>query len=82
LSTDDIPALLSNPVITKAVLADLVRLAGENKLSGLEKIKQILLLEDPFTIESDLLTPTMKIKRHVAKKMFEKELADLYALPL
>lgn len=74
--------LLSDATIIKAVLADLNRIAVENKLSGLEKIKQILLLETAFTIESDLLTPTMKIKRHVANKVFAQELVGLYALPL
>jgi len=73
---------LADPAIHTAVLADLNRLAGVNKFSGLEKIKQILLIEAPFTIESDLLTPTMKLKRHVASRMFEKELKDLYAKPL
>ena len=37
---------------------------------------------DPFTIESDILTPSLKLKRNVAKKMFEKEIAALYAKPL
>jgi long-chain acyl-CoA synthetase len=74
--------MLADPVIVKAVLLDMNKLAIENKLSGLEKIKQILLLEHPMTIESDLLTPTMKIKRHVASKHFAQQLHDLYALPL
>jgi long-chain acyl-CoA synthetase len=75
-------AHLTNEKLIKAILADLNRLAAENKFSGLEKIKQILLLIDPFTIENEILTPTMKIKRNIAKKVFEKEIAELYAKPI
>jgi long-chain acyl-CoA synthetase len=64
------------------VLSDLNRLAVENKFSGLEKLKQIHLTLDPFTIENDTLTPTMKIKRNIAKKFFEKEIAEMYAKPI
>lgn len=74
--------LLNNEDIKKAVIADLNRLVAENKLSSLEKVKQVHMIEDPFTIESDLLTPTMKLKRHVANKHFAEELKTLYALPL
>lgn len=54
----------------KDVLADMDRLAKANNFSGLEKIKQVHLTMDPFTIENDLLTPTMKLKRNIAKKVF------------
>jgi long-chain acyl-CoA synthetase len=64
-------AHLTNEKLIKAIL-----------FSGLEKIKQILLLIDPFTIENEILTPTMKIKRNIAKKVFEKEIAELYAKPI
>ena len=52
------------------VYDDLMKLAGENKFNSLEKPKQFILLKDPFTIENDLLTPTMKLKRNIAKKHF------------
>lgn len=58
------------------------KLAGENKFNSLEKIKQVYLTLDVFTQENDLLTPTMKIKRNIAKKVFEKEINDLYARPI
>lgn len=64
------------------MIADLNALAAKNKFSGLEKIKQIHIIENPFTIESDILTPSMKIKRNVAKKVFENEIRELYAKPI
>lgn len=71
------PKLLKNPELYEAILADFNKLAGDNKLSGLEKLKQLHLTDQPFTIESDLLTPTMKLKRNIAKKVFEKEITSM-----
>ena len=39
---------------------------GLDELNGLENIKKIHFTLDPFTIENEILTPTMKIKRNVA----------------
>jgi len=60
----------SNADLKKEILADLERLAKENKFSSLEKIKKIHLILDPFTPENEILTPTLKIKRNIAKKTF------------
>ncbi len=50
-------------------------------LSGLasyEMPKKILLLEHDFTIESGDLTPTLKVKRRVVEKKFQREIDALY----
>lgn len=57
-------------MMEKDLLADMDKLAKANNFSGLEKIKKVHLTLDPFTIENDLLTPTMKLKRNIAKKYF------------
>ncbi|EKM82807.1 hypothetical protein AGABI1DRAFT_82536 [Agaricus bisporus var. burnettii JB137-S8] len=49
-------------------------------LRGFEMIKRIHLSLVPFSIENDTLTPTMKIKRREATKLYESEIAALYAL--
>jgi long-chain acyl-CoA synthetase len=56
----------------------LIELAKINKLSGLEKIKAIYLTSDPFSIENDILTPTMKIKRNVAAKAYAEQIDAMY----
>jgi long-chain acyl-CoA synthetase len=61
---------LTNPAFKKMVLDNLMDLAKSNKFSGLEKVKKIHLTLEPFTIENDILTPTMKIKRNVAQRVF------------
>ena len=63
----------------KAILANFLELAKHNKLSGLEKIKKVYVSGDPWTIENDILTPTMKIKRNVAKNVYKKEIDEMYA---
>jgi long-chain acyl-CoA synthetase len=43
-------------------------------------IKRIHLSLIPFSIENGTLTPTMKIKRREASKLYRSEIADLYGL--
>lgn len=62
--------LMDDADFKQFVYNDLCALANANKFNSLEKPKQITLLFDPFTTESDILTPTMKLKRNVAKKTF------------
>lgn len=72
---------LKSDVLRDLVYSDLMRLANENKLNSLEKPKQMTLLIDPFTIESELLTPTFKLKRNIANKHFKNEIDQMYSQP-
>ena len=63
-----------DPDYKKLVLDDMLRLAQENKLTGLEKPKEIFLEREPFSVENDILTPTFKLKRNVARKVFQDRL--------
>ena len=60
------------------MLANFGELAKANKLSGLEKIKKLHLVLEPFSIENDLLTPTFKIKRNVAKNVYQDAILAIY----
>ncbi len=48
------------------------------KLTLVEKIKKIQLLDENFSIENGLLTPTMKVKRKKVTEKYKKELENLY----
>ena len=72
-------SLMLDDVFRQVVYDDLCALANANKFNSLEKPKQICLVFDPFTTESDILTPTMKLKRNVAKKVFQGEIDSMYA---
>lgn len=75
--TDD-SDLFNNKDINKIILDNLLDMAKTNKLSGLEKIKAIYLTNDPFSIENDILTPTMKIKRNIAAKVYAEQINTMY----
>ncbi len=46
------------------------RIAVENKLSGLEKPKDIFVTLDAFSIENNMLTPTFKLKRNIGREVY------------
>ncbi len=48
------------------------------ELAKYERPKKILLLEHDFTIESGDLTPTLKVKRRVVEKKYQREIDALY----
>jgi long-chain acyl-CoA synthetase len=48
----------ANKTVRKAVLKEMDRVAKLAKISGFERVKNIHLCLDPFTIENDLMTPT------------------------
>lgn len=62
---------------TRAVLARL-----ETRLSALPRFAQVRAVRltfEPWTIEAGLLTPTLKVKRDVLRRMFAAEIDALYA---
>jgi len=69
--------LMEDEKYKTAVFEDIKRLAEANKFNSLEKPKQIKLLKDPWT-DQDLLTPTMKMKRNIAKVQYEKDIVEMY----
>ncbi len=48
------------------------------KLTLLEKIKKIQLIDENFSIENGLMTPTMKVKRKKVTEKYINQLEDLY----
>ena len=48
------------------------------KLTLVEKIKKIQLIDENFSIENGLVTPTMKVKRKKVTEKYKKELEKLY----
>ena len=70
--------VLKDPAFKKAIMDNMLELAKTNKLSSLEKPKDIYLSTDPFTIENDQLTPTFKLKRNNAKKAYQEQIDAMY----
>ena len=47
-------------------------------LSSVEKVKKFKLIDDEFTIENGMLTPTLKLKRKEIIKKYKQQLENLY----
>ena len=48
------------------------------ELSVVEKVRRFILADEPFTIDNEQLTPSMKIRRHVIGKVYGERLDALY----
>ena len=47
-------------------------------LSKIEKIKKFIIIKDQFTIENNMMTPTLKLKRYKIIKNYKKEFEKLF----
>ena len=48
------------------------------QLSVIEKIRKFDFADEPFTIENEQMTPSMKIRRHILRQVYEDKIAALY----
>jgi len=47
-------------------------------LSVIERVRRFILADEPFTIENQQMTPSLKIRRHVLKQVYGERLDALY----
>ena len=73
-----IDAACQNPKVRKAVVKELDKVGRKNGFAGYERVKSVWLGRDPFTIENELLTPTLKLKRVQTARGFRGVLDTLY----
>lgn len=72
-------AICENLQIKAMILNHLSRTAQTKGLAGFELVKNIFLEYRPFTIENELLSSTLKLKRPKLKDRYQQVIADLYA---
>lgn len=60
------------------VLKDLHEQGKKAKLAGFEQVQDIYLETEPFSVENDLLTPTLKNKRPALRNKYKNIIAELY----
>ena len=68
-------------ICEKEIREDKIKLIIENinkNLSLIEKIKKFLIINDEFTIDNGMLTPTLKLKRKEVVKNYKHQLENLY----
>jgi long-chain acyl-CoA synthetase len=60
----------------KAISAAIER--TNKDLSVIERVKRFALLSEPFTIENEMMTPSMKVRRHKVTAIYGDRLIGLY----
>ncbi len=78
LDTSDIEEFYKSPEFLEMMKEKFTIIKKEANFSGLEIPKRFFFTTHEFTIEENLLTPTMKIKRNEAKIKYLKEIKELY----
>ena len=75
-----IAALLVLNSESKSSYEDIQRYIDEvNKdLTQPEKIKKFIFIDEPFSIENNLMTPTMKVRRHEVQKKYQNQIDQLF----
>lgn len=74
----DLPLVLGDLKVRKAVVGILERINKSTKSTGFERVRNVHLAVEPFSIANETLTPTLKLKRPQARAAFEAELKKLY----
>ena len=68
--------LADDPGLREALSAVLDRV--NQRLSNLEKVRRFKVLAEPFSVDNEMLTPTLKIRRHKIRAAYGTELEGLY----
>lgn len=77
----DVPTLkaaMADAKVLKAVISQLDKIGKKSKFNAYERVRAVHLEIDPFTIENELLTPTLKMKRPQTAKKYRSHLDRLY----
>lgn len=74
---EDVYKLINTPQM-KAALLSKCNSNVRNKLNGFELIRNIYIEENPLTLDRNVVTPTMKIKRAIASVFFKDIIDALY----
>jgi long-chain acyl-CoA synthetase len=72
----DFERLRTDPDFVRALAAAVDRVNGE--LSVIEKVRRFIVADEPFTVENEQLTPSIKIRRHVIRAAYGERLDALY----
>jgi long-chain acyl-CoA synthetase len=70
------PEIASTPDLQQRLQKAMDRVNSD--LNVIEKIRRFIVADEPFTIENEQLTPSMKIRRHVISKAYGERLDALY----
>ncbi len=72
----DLETLVADPDFRKFISEAIDRVNRD--LSQIEKVRRFALIADAFTVNNEMATPTLKIRRHAILAKYGKMLHDLY----
>ena len=72
----DFTALQDNPAFRSAVRAAVDRVNAD--LSVTERVRKFEFADEPFSIENEEMTPSMKIRRHVIRDRYQPRINGMY----
>lgn len=72
----ELDALAEDPGFRKAMSTVLDRVNA--RLSSIERIKGFTIAHEPFTTDNAMMTPSMKVRRHVVRECYGADLEALY----
>jgi long-chain acyl-CoA synthetase len=72
----DLKLLREHEKFRAAIRAAVDRVNGQ--LSVIEKVRKFDFADEAFTIENEQMTPSMKIRRHILRQVYEDKIAALY----
>ena len=72
----DLASLASNAEFKAAIGKAIER--GNSQLGAIEKVRKFILTPQPFTVENDQMTPTLKVRRHTIVREYKDALEALY----
>jgi long-chain acyl-CoA synthetase len=70
------PEIANKPDVLKLLSAAVDRVNKD--VSVIEKVRRFIVADEPFTVENEMLTPSIKIRRHVIRKVYGDRLDALY----
>jgi long-chain acyl-CoA synthetase len=70
--------LYGNKIMEKEILNDINIVGKEFGLKGFEIPKKIRIIKEPFSLENNLMTPTLKLKRKNIKDRYNNSIKNLY----
>ncbi len=72
----DLHKLAKEPEFHRAVMAAVDRVNG--RMAVTEKVRRVIIADEPFTTDNQQMTPSLKIRRHVLKQVYGERLDKLY----
>ena len=70
--------ICENQELINEIIKDCDTIGRKADLKGFELPKKILILKEPFTLENNLMTPTLKLKGKEIKIKYSEEIKKMY----